>query len=53
VPEYQVRVRWRNETVVIWDNRAVAHYACSDYTTPRKMVRFTMAGDTPVGPAAS
>jgi taurine dioxygenase len=49
VPEYQCRVRWRDDTVVVWDNRAVQHYAASDYQAPRPMVRATMVGDVPVG----
>jgi taurine dioxygenase len=31
VPEYQCRFRWRRHSIAFWDNRAVQHYAVSDY----------------------
>src|SRR5262245_2899797 len=40
VPEYQCRFRWRRHSVAFWDNRAVQHYAVSDYyPKPRLMER--------------
>ena len=49
VPEYQCRFRWRPHSVAFWDNRAVQHYAVSDYyPSPRLMERVTVVGDTPV-----
>jgi taurine dioxygenase len=30
-PRYQMRVKWRPGTVVIWDNWATQHYACGDH----------------------
>lgn len=48
-PEYQVRFRWRNNSIAFWDNRAVQHYAVSDYYPHRRVVnRFTIVGDRPV-----
>lgn len=48
VPEYQCRFRWRPYSVAFWDNRAVQHYATSDYfPKPRVMERVTIVGDTP------
>jgi len=47
-PEYQVRLRWRKNTVVFWDNRATQHYAVQDYApAPRQMLRATIIGDRP------
>jgi taurine dioxygenase len=49
VPEYQCRFRWRADSIAFWDNRAVQHYAASDYWPQRRvMERVTIIGDTPV-----
>ena len=48
VPEYQCRLRWEKNTIAFWDNRAVQHYACSDYDPePRRMERVTVIGEEP------
>jgi taurine dioxygenase len=48
VPEYQCRFRWRPHSVAFWDNRAVQHYAVSDYFPSRRLMeRVTIVGDTP------
>jgi taurine dioxygenase len=48
VPEYQCRWRWRAGDVAMWDNRAVQHYACSDYWPARRvMERVAIVGDRP------
>jgi taurine dioxygenase len=48
VPEYQVRFRWKPNSVAIWDNRATQHYAVMDYwPAPRKMERAGIVGDVP------
>src|SRR5262249_2796261 len=31
IPEYQVRFRWKKNSVAIWDNRCTQHYAVQDY----------------------
>ncbi|MFC5720652.1 TauD/TfdA dioxygenase family protein [Streptomyces gamaensis] len=47
-PEYQVRFRWEPGSIVFWDNRAVQHYATSDYHPHRRVVdRAAIAGDRP------
>ena len=48
IPEYQVRFRWKPNSVALWDNRATHHYAVMDYwPSPRKMERAGIAGDIP------
>ena len=46
VPEYQVRFRWKPNTVAFWDNRSTQHYAVMDYPPcHRKMERAGIVGD--------
>jgi taurine dioxygenase len=48
VPEYQCRFRWQKNSVAFWDNRAVQHYAASDYWPERRIVeRVAIVGDRP------
>ncbi len=48
VPEYQCRFRWQDDSIAFWDNRAVQHYAASDYWPQRReMERVTIVGDRP------
>lgn len=45
IPEYQVRFRWQPDSVAIWDNIAVQHYAINDYFPERRvMERIAIAG---------
>ena len=47
-PEYQVRFRWRKDSIAFWDNRSTQHYASSDYwPETRVMERVTVVGDRP------
>ena len=47
-PEYQVRLKWRPNTIAFWDNRSTQHYAIQDYyPARRRMLRATIIGDVP------
>nr|WP_234824963.1 TauD/TfdA family dioxygenase [Cupriavidus necator] len=47
-PEYQVRLKWRPNTIAFWDNRATQHYAIQDYFPAiRRMMRATIIGTKP------
>ncbi len=53
IPEYQVRWRWKPNSMAIWDNRSTQHYAVMDYAPcHRKMERAAIVGDKPYGPSA-
>jgi taurine dioxygenase len=47
IPEYQVRFRWRPNSIAFWDNRSTQHYAVMDYPpSHRKMERTAIIGDS-------
>jgi taurine dioxygenase len=48
IPEYQVRFRWKRNSMAMWDNRSTQHYAVMDYPAcHRKMERAGIMGDKP------
>jgi len=48
IPEYQMRWRWKPNSVAIWDNTATQHYAVMDYPPcHRKMERAGIIGSKP------
>ncbi len=48
LPEYQCRLHWADGTVAFWDNRAVQHYALSDYWPDVRITeRASIVGDRP------
>ncbi len=50
IPEYQLRVSWEPDMIVMWDNRSTQHYAPRDYLPARRrMERLTIKGDKPFG----
>ncbi len=45
-PEFQARLRWEQNTVAIWDNRATVHYAVADYGDAHRLLhRITFGED--------
>jgi taurine dioxygenase len=52
-PEFCCRWRWRAGDLLMWDNRAVMHYAVNDYDGHRRLLhRTTVEGEVPRGAAA-
>lgn len=53
--DIQVRVKWDDQTVSLWDNRVTAHTAISDYDFnsqdegQRHGFRITTLGEKPIG----
>lgn len=47
-PEYQLRVDWEPNMVVMWDELVTQHYAVADYSEPRHLDRVTLSGSRPV-----
>ena len=47
-PEYTCRFNWAPGSIAFWDNRAVQHYAASDYYPHERLLRrVTVSGDKP------
>ena len=45
-PEFQIRFKWTEDTIAMWDNRCTMHYAIGDYMPQhRKMHRITVLND--------
>lgn len=48
IVEYQCRFTWEQDSIAFWDNRAVQHYASSDYWPDRRvMERASIEGVVP------
>jgi taurine dioxygenase len=48
IPEFQVRFRWKTNSIAFWDNRSTQHYAVMDYPPcHRRMERAGIVGDKP------
>jgi alpha-ketoglutarate-dependent taurine dioxygenase len=48
-PDFNLRWRWTEGDVALWDNRVVQHYAVPDYERERVMQRIIIKGERPVG----
>jgi alpha-ketoglutarate-dependent taurine dioxygenase len=46
--QFQCRIRWRPNTVIVWDNRFLQHCGIHDYENERRhLVRTTILGERP------
>ena len=47
--QYQCRIRWRPDTMIVWDNRFLQHCGIHDYHNERRhLVRTTIVGEEPI-----
>ena len=47
--QYQTRIRWQPDTLIVWDNRFLQHCGIHDYENERRhLVRTTVIGERPV-----
>jgi alpha-ketoglutarate-dependent taurine dioxygenase len=48
---YHCRVRWRRDTLLVWDNRFSLHRGIHDFKFERRhLIRTTIRGERPLGP---
>jgi taurine dioxygenase len=48
-PEFTARIRWEKDTIGIWDNRCVQHFAINDYHGQRRVMwRLPVGAELPV-----
>lgn len=47
--QFQCRIRWKPDTVIVWDNRFLQHCGIHDYENERRhLVRTTIKGEIPI-----
>jgi len=47
--QFQCRIRWKRDTLIVWDNRFLQHCGIHDYENERRhLVRTTILGERPV-----
>ncbi len=48
---YHCRVKWRKNTLLVWDNRFLLHRGVHDFKYERRhLIRTTVMGERPIGP---
>jgi taurine dioxygenase len=48
---YHCRVKWRKNTLIVWDNRFLLHRGIHDFKYERRhLIRTTVMGERPLGP---
>ena len=48
---YHCRVKWRKDTLIVWDNRFLLHRGVHDFKYERRhLIRTTVMGERPLGP---
>jgi alpha-ketoglutarate-dependent taurine dioxygenase len=48
---YHCRVKWRKDTLIVWDNRFLLHRGVHDFRYERRhLIRTTVMGERPLGP---
>lgn len=52
-PEHHVRLRWKPNTMAIWDNRGTQHYAVADYLPHRRVMHRVAVVDDARQPPVS
>jgi taurine dioxygenase len=46
--QYQCRIKWRRDTLIVWDNRFLQHCGIHDYANERRhLIRTTVRGERP------
>ncbi len=47
--QYQCRIRWKPDTLIVWDNRFLLHRGIHDFQNERRhLVRTTVIGERPI-----
>jgi alpha-ketoglutarate-dependent taurine dioxygenase len=48
---YHCRIKWRKDTLIVWDNRFLLHRGVHDFKYERRhLIRTTVMGERPLGP---
>lgn len=49
---YHCRIKWKKDTLIVWDNRFTLHRGVHDFKYERRhLIRTTVKGERPIGPA--